>query len=171
MTAPDANKEPYVRSAGALPASNPADSIKQTLLSVVQLWLDRLQHQAVVVSLLSLPTPFVFLKGPPQTTFFVSIDSLLFSLTSSTRNPDLSEWSSRDMAINAALGGAIIFHVCACEFLSTCLPTAYMRHGLSWFCIWRERKRGRRCRKIQMDVMACHGDDFEASRPGGSFIK
>ena len=50
-----------------------------------------------------------------KTTFFVSIDSLLFSLTSSTRRSDLSSWSNRDMVINASLGGAIIFHVCAGE--------------------------------------------------------
>ncbi|TFK87585.1 hypothetical protein K466DRAFT_490598, partial [Polyporus arcularius HHB13444] len=47
------------------------------------------------------------------TTFFVSIDSLLFSLTSSTRSSNLTNWSNRDMVINASLGGAIIFHVCA----------------------------------------------------------
>ncbi|KAH9942148.1 uncharacterized protein BXZ73DRAFT_41272, partial [Epithele typhae] len=74
---------------------SPDDVIKQTLLSVVQVWLDRLQKQAVV------------------TTFFVSIDSLLFSLTSNTRSDNLSGWSVRDEVINGSLGGAIIFHVCA----------------------------------------------------------
>ncbi|RPD57687.1 hypothetical protein L226DRAFT_547155 [Lentinus tigrinus ALCF2SS1-7] len=77
------------------PATTPDDAMKQALLAVVQVWLDRLQQQAVV------------------TTFFVSIDSLLFSLTSTTRSNDLSSWSKRDMVINASLGGAIIFHVCA----------------------------------------------------------
>ncbi|KAI0827975.1 hypothetical protein BC628DRAFT_129140 [Trametes gibbosa] len=69
--------------------------MKQALLSVVQVWLDRLQSMAVV------------------TTFFVSIDSLLFSLTSSTRPSDLHGWTMRDEVINASLGGAIIFHACA----------------------------------------------------------
>ncbi|KAI0359581.1 hypothetical protein OH77DRAFT_1037926 [Trametes cingulata] len=74
--------------------TNPEDAMKQALLAVVQVWLDRLQSMAVV------------------TTFFVSIDSLLFSLTSTTRPADLHAWSMRDEVINASLGGAIIFHVC-----------------------------------------------------------
>ena len=95
--------------------TNPEDAAKQALIAVVQVWLDRLQHQAVVVS------PFLFVQQQQcdvskQTTFFVSIDSLLFSLTSSTRNPNLSVWSNKDKVINASLGGAIIFHVCACEY-------------------------------------------------------
>ncbi|KAH9855940.1 hypothetical protein C2E23DRAFT_723217 [Lenzites betulinus] len=76
-------------------SSTPEDAMKQALLSVVQVWLDRLQSMAVV------------------TTFFVSIDSLLFSLTSTTRPSDLHEWTKRDQVINASLGGAIIFHACA----------------------------------------------------------
>ncbi|KAI0767121.1 hypothetical protein C8Q74DRAFT_933006 [Fomes fomentarius] len=75
--------------------SSPQDAMKQALLAVVQVWLDRLQQQALV------------------TTFFVSIHSLLFSLTATTRKPDLNDWSNRDMVVNASLGGAIIFHVCA----------------------------------------------------------
>ncbi|OSD00278.1 hypothetical protein PYCCODRAFT_1414675 [Trametes coccinea BRFM310] len=77
------------------PASSPEDAMKQALCSVVQVWLDRLQSMAVV------------------TTFFVSIDSLLFSLTASTRSADLKAWSMRDQVINASLGGAIIFHAFA----------------------------------------------------------
>ncbi|CDO77512.1 hypothetical protein BN946_scf184912.g11 [Trametes cinnabarina] len=76
-------------------ATSPEDAMKQALCSVVQVWLDRLQSMAVV------------------TTFFVSIDSLLFSLTDSTRSADLKGWSKRDQVINASLGGAIIFHSCA----------------------------------------------------------
>ncbi|KAI0333043.1 hypothetical protein GY45DRAFT_1320341 [Cubamyces sp. BRFM 1775] len=75
--------------------ATPEDAMKQALLAVVHVWLDRLQSMAVI------------------TTFFVSVDSLLFSLTSATRNTDLSAWSSRDKVINASLGGSIIFHVCA----------------------------------------------------------
>ncbi|KAI0690916.1 heterokaryon incompatibility protein-domain-containing protein [Cerioporus squamosus] len=85
--------------ANVAPENTPDDAMKHALLAVVQVWLDRLQQQAVV------------------TTFFVSIDSLLFSLTSSTRSNNLNEWSNRDMVINASLGGAIIFHVCAGESL------------------------------------------------------
>ncbi|KAI0669640.1 hypothetical protein C8Q78DRAFT_1070722 [Trametes maxima] len=81
--------------APATQPSNPEDAMKQALCAVVQLWLDRLQSMAVI------------------TTFFVSIDSLLFSLTAGTRNIDLHAWSTRDKVINASLGGAIIFHVCA----------------------------------------------------------
>ncbi|TBU42563.1 hypothetical protein BD309DRAFT_991590 [Dichomitus squalens] len=83
--------------AAAAPASSssPEGAMKQALLAVVQLWEDRLQKQGVV------------------TTFFISIDSLLFSLTSGTRSTDLHAWSHRDLVINASLGGAIIFHVCA----------------------------------------------------------
>ncbi|KAI8978279.1 hypothetical protein BD414DRAFT_421852 [Trametes punicea] len=75
--------------------ANSEDAMKQALCAVVQVWLDRLQSMTVV------------------TTFFVSVDSLLFSLTSSTRSSDLSAWSKRDEVINASLGGAIIFHVCS----------------------------------------------------------
>ena len=60
-----------------------------------------------------------------QTTFFITIDSLLFSLASSTRSADLHGWSVRAQVINASLGGAIIFHVCACEFpfyQNACVP-------------------------------------------------
>ncbi|KAL1938537.1 hypothetical protein VTO73DRAFT_11560 [Trametes versicolor] len=84
--------------ASVAPATQPAspeDAMKQALLAVVQVWLDRLQSMAVV------------------TTFFVSIDSILFSLTASTRPADLHAWSKRDQVINASLGGAIIFHACA----------------------------------------------------------
>ncbi|KAI0629412.1 hypothetical protein C8Q77DRAFT_1065252 [Trametes polyzona] len=75
--------------------ATPEDAMKQALLAVVQVWLDRLQSMAVV------------------TTFFVSIDSLLFSLTAGTRPVDLHAWTMRDEVINASLGGAIIFHACA----------------------------------------------------------
>ncbi|KAL7277767.1 hypothetical protein ACG7TL_008710 [Trametes sanguinea] len=81
--------------AATQPASSPEDAMKQALCSVVQVWLDRLQSMAVV------------------TTFFVSIDSLLFSLTAGTRSADLKAWSMRDQVINASLGGAIIFHAFA----------------------------------------------------------
>ncbi|KAI0663933.1 hypothetical protein C8Q70DRAFT_1049478 [Cubamyces menziesii] len=77
------------------PPATPEDAMKQALLAVVQVWLDRLQSMAVI------------------TTFFVSVDSLLFSLTSATRKSDLSAWSGKDKVINASIGGSIIFHVCA----------------------------------------------------------
>ena len=96
--------------------------MKQALISVVQLWLDRLQHQAVVVSAQSLRSNTVVIEelhAPSvQTTFFVSIDSLLFSVTSSTRSSNFDDWSKSDLVINAGLGGAIIFHVCACKYSS-----------------------------------------------------
>ncbi|KAI0776237.1 hypothetical protein BD413DRAFT_649867 [Trametes elegans] len=79
----------------AHPPANPEDAMKQALLAVVQVWLDRLQSMAVV------------------TTFFVSIDSLLFSLTAATRSADLHTWTKRDQVINASLGGALIFHACS----------------------------------------------------------
>ncbi|KAI0645192.1 hypothetical protein C8Q79DRAFT_757249 [Trametes meyenii] len=81
--------------APAAQPSSPEDAMKQALCAVVQLWLDRLQSMAVI------------------TTFFVSIDSILFSLTAGTRNIDLHAWTARDKVVNASLGGAIIFHVCA----------------------------------------------------------
>ena len=66
-----------------------------------------------------------------QTTFFITIDSLLFSLASSTRSADLRSWSARAQVINACLGGAIIFHVCACESpLTCCCPE-------DWHCVAR----------------------------------
>ena len=52
--------------------------------------------------------------NPLQTTFFVSIDSLIYSFP--VRNPDPSSWSAMDTLIIASLGGAIILHVCACEY-------------------------------------------------------
>ncbi|KAI1791174.1 hypothetical protein LXA43DRAFT_1012733 [Ganoderma leucocontextum] len=86
---------PYVGVRAAGNASGQEDALKQALLAVVQLWEDRLQKQGVV------------------TTFFITIDSLLFSLASPTRSTDLHAWSVRDQVINASLGGAVIFHVCA----------------------------------------------------------
>ncbi|PIL33558.1 hypothetical protein GSI_04181 [Ganoderma sinense ZZ0214-1] len=83
---------------GVRATGNPStqeDALKQALLAVVQLWEDRLQKEGVL------------------TTFFITIDSLLFSLASPTRSADLHGWSVRDQVINASLGGAIIFHVCA----------------------------------------------------------
>ena len=50
-----------------------------------------------------------------QTSFFVSIDSMLYSF--GARDPDSSDWSTIDTLIIASLGGAIILHVCACELL------------------------------------------------------
>ncbi|RDX49323.1 hypothetical protein OH76DRAFT_1403908 [Lentinus brumalis] len=74
------------------PPSNPEDATKQALLAVVQVWLDRLSAMSIVTS------------------FFVSIDSMLYSFPA---RPDSNEWSATDTLIIASLGGAIIFHVCA----------------------------------------------------------
>ncbi|TBU42575.1 hypothetical protein BD309DRAFT_962699 [Dichomitus squalens] len=82
-----------VGSPPAMPPTTPDDATKQALLSVVQIWLDRLQAMAVITS------------------FFVSIDSLVYSFPA--RPADPNEWSSTDLLISASLGGAIILHVCA----------------------------------------------------------
>ncbi|KAI0645196.1 hypothetical protein C8Q79DRAFT_912548 [Trametes meyenii] len=70
-------------------------SAKQTLLAVVQVWLDRLQTMSVV------------------TTFFVSIDSMLYGYASAALPPASTTWSNADLLKTATLGGAIILHVCA----------------------------------------------------------
>ncbi|KAI0359585.1 hypothetical protein OH77DRAFT_1472893 [Trametes cingulata] len=78
-----------------VPSSQIDDATKQALLAVVQVWLDRLQTMAVV------------------TTFFVSIDSMLYGYASAALPPDSAAWSSADLLKTATLGGAIILHVCA----------------------------------------------------------
>ncbi|OBZ69853.1 Eukaryotic translation initiation factor 4 gamma [Grifola frondosa] len=77
------------------PVTNEEDAIKKAILAVVQVWVDRLQSVAIV------------------TTFFTSIESLLFSLVSSTHPTDVHAWATTDKLMNASLGGALIFHVCA----------------------------------------------------------
>ncbi|KAI0333039.1 hypothetical protein GY45DRAFT_1368792 [Cubamyces sp. BRFM 1775] len=71
------------------------EATKDALLAVVQVWLDRLQTMAVI------------------TTFFVSIDSMLYGYATVALPQDLSLWSSVDVLKSATLGGAIILHVCA----------------------------------------------------------
>ncbi|OBZ69587.1 Eukaryotic translation initiation factor 4 gamma [Grifola frondosa] len=78
-----------------VPVTNEEDAIKKAMLAVVQVWVDRLQSITVV------------------TTFFTSVDGLLFSLSSSTRPTDVHAWTRTDKLTNASLGGALIFHVCA----------------------------------------------------------
>ena len=95
-----------------VPPTNPDDATKQALLAVVQVWLDRLQAMAVIVSPAS-PSSRAYTHHFPQTSFFVSIDSMIYSFP--YRNPDLTAWTSLDLLISASLGGAIILHVCACE--------------------------------------------------------
>ncbi|EIW54426.1 uncharacterized protein TRAVEDRAFT_52133 [Trametes versicolor FP-101664 SS1] len=68
---------------------------KQALLAVVQVWLDRLQTMAVI------------------TTFFVSIDSMLYGYASVSVPPNADNWSNADLLKSATLGGSIILHVCA----------------------------------------------------------
>ncbi|CDO77508.1 hypothetical protein BN946_scf184912.g7 [Trametes cinnabarina] len=68
---------------------------KQALLSVVQVWLDRLQAMAVV------------------TTFFVSIDSMLYGYATASLPSDSSMLSNVDVLKSATLGGSIILHACA----------------------------------------------------------
>ncbi|KAI0688158.1 hypothetical protein C8T65DRAFT_700674 [Cerioporus squamosus] len=99
-------------SAAVAPVSsptNPEDATKQALLAVVQVWLDRLSAMSVV------------------TTFFVSIDSMLYSFPA--RNPDADEWSATDTLIIASLGGAIILHVCA-SILAYCGSFVLIRYRL-----------------------------------------
>ncbi|KAI0753137.1 hypothetical protein C8Q80DRAFT_495671 [Daedaleopsis nitida] len=93
----------------AAPAS-PEDATKQALLAVVQVWLDRLQSMAVV------------------TTFFLSIDGMLYSFPA--RSSDSSLWSASDTLIIASLGGAIIFHVCA-SILAYCGAFVFIRYRLN----------------------------------------
>ncbi|TBU43370.1 hypothetical protein BD309DRAFT_960824 [Dichomitus squalens] len=96
--------------APAAPAATPEDATKQALLSVVQVWLDRLQAMAVI------------------TAFFVSIDSMVYSFPS--RPPDFNAWSSIDLLVSASLGGAIILHVCA-SILAYIASFVLIRYRLS----------------------------------------
>lgn len=50
-----------------------------------------------------------------QTTFFVSIDSMLYGYASVAVPPDAADWSNIDLLKSATLGGSIILHVCACK--------------------------------------------------------
>ncbi|RPD57709.1 hypothetical protein L226DRAFT_165161 [Lentinus tigrinus ALCF2SS1-7] len=91
------------------PPTNPDDATKQALLAVVQVWLDRLSAMSVVTS------------------FFVSIDSMLYSFAASA--PDSSDWSAIGTLIIASLGGAIILHVCA-SILAYCGSFVLIRYRL-----------------------------------------
>ncbi|KAI0629407.1 hypothetical protein C8Q77DRAFT_1235176 [Trametes polyzona] len=71
------------------------DTAKKALLSVVQVWLDRLQAMAVV------------------TTFFVTIDSMLYGYACPPSPSETFVWSNTDLVKGTTLGGAIILHVCA----------------------------------------------------------
>lgn len=51
----------------------------------------------------------------PQTTFFVSIDSMLYGYATSASPVDSSAWTNTELVKSATLGGSIILHVCACE--------------------------------------------------------
>ncbi|TBU31086.1 hypothetical protein BD311DRAFT_717279 [Dichomitus squalens] len=94
-----------------VPAATTGDATKQALLSVVQVWLDRLQAMAVIVNFI-----------------FVSIDSIVYSFPS--RPPDFSTWSSVDLLVSASLGGAIILHVCA-SILAYIASFVLIRYRLS----------------------------------------
>lgn len=74
------------------------DATRQAVMAVVQVWLDRLQLISVI------------------TTFFSSTDGLLLSFTTNLAHigsSDVSSWSNSTMLMNASVGGALIFHVCA----------------------------------------------------------
>ncbi|KAI0827967.1 hypothetical protein BC628DRAFT_1418062 [Trametes gibbosa] len=71
------------------------DTAKQETLAVVQVWLDRLQAMTLI------------------TTFFVSIDSMLYGYATATLLPNSRNWSNVDLVKVATLGGAIILHACA----------------------------------------------------------
>ncbi|PCH36532.1 hypothetical protein WOLCODRAFT_166981 [Wolfiporia cocos MD-104 SS10] len=72
--------------------------LRKAILYVVKVWLDRLQLVSAI------------------TTFFASIDALLFSLASGATHIDNSTvhiWSRTDELTSACLAGALIFHICA----------------------------------------------------------
>lgn len=89
---------------------------KQALLAVVQVWLDRLQTMAVIVRVVSQRKTIRHAKYDiSQTTFFVSIDSMLYGYASVSVPPNADDWSNVDLLKSATLGGSIILHVCACK--------------------------------------------------------
>ncbi|GBE80749.1 hypothetical protein BKA93DRAFT_749302 [Sparassis latifolia] len=87
-----------VRELDATKSGAQDDAMRQAVLAVVQIWLNRL---ALVSGI---------------TTFFASIDSLLFSLASTATHigdPDTSGWNAIDKLTTASFAGALIFHVCS----------------------------------------------------------
>ncbi|GBE80748.1 predicted protein [Sparassis crispa] len=68
---------------------------RQAVLAVVHLWTTRL---ALVSGI---------------TTFFVSMDSLLFSLSSVVTHVQDEEWSAVDKLTTACFAGALILHICS----------------------------------------------------------
>ncbi|KAI0919055.1 hypothetical protein AcV5_002069 [Taiwanofungus camphoratus] len=74
------------------------DAVRQAILAVVQVWLNRLHLISTI------------------TTFFASIDALLFSLASAATHVGertYTGWSPIDQLTSASLAGALIFHVCS----------------------------------------------------------
>ncbi|PCH35809.1 hypothetical protein WOLCODRAFT_140093 [Wolfiporia cocos MD-104 SS10] len=77
--------------------SSEDSALRQAILQVVQIWLNRLSLVSGIAS------------------FFASIDSLLFSLASTATHlgdPE-STWSATDKLTTASFAGALIFHVCS----------------------------------------------------------
>jgi len=89
---------PAPREFAAASSSNDDDAKRQAVLAVVSIWLNRL---ALISGI---------------TSFFASIDSLLFSLASAAMHvgdPDLNDWSATDKLCVACFAGALILHVCS----------------------------------------------------------
>jgi len=72
-------------------------ALRQAILQVVSIWLNRLSLVSGIAS------------------FFASIDSLLFSLASTSTHLGDPEtpWSATDKLTTASFAGALIFHVCS----------------------------------------------------------
>ncbi|KAH9920910.1 uncharacterized protein B0H18DRAFT_1121638 [Fomitopsis serialis] len=88
-----------IETAQQLSASSGSDesAFREAILQVVSIWLNRLSLVSGIAS------------------FFSSIDSLLFSLASTSTHlgdPD-APWSATDKLTTASFAGALIFHVCS----------------------------------------------------------
>jgi len=75
------------------------ETLRQAVIDVVQIWLQRLQLVSSI------------------TTFFASVDALLFSLASTATHTggdaSSNKWTAVNELTSASLAGALIFHVCS----------------------------------------------------------
>ncbi|KAI0795159.1 hypothetical protein C8Q75DRAFT_803990 [Abortiporus biennis] len=95
-------------------------AVRQAVMAVVQVWLDRLQLISVI------------------TTFFASTDGLLLNFTTSLAHiseGNRSSWSRTVQTMNACMAGALIFHVCSAmtSFIASFMLIRFKLHNARMF--------------------------------------
>ena len=99
----------------AAASGNDESALREAILQVVSIWLNRLSLVSGIVSPVFVCEVGLHDRHFCKASFFSSIDSLLFSLASTSTHlgdPQAS-WSATDKLTTASFAGALIFHVCS----------------------------------------------------------